>query len=500
MKKMYGKIITVYPESLGEELELVPGDKLLAINGKELRDIIDVSFGMACEDVELLIEHEDGEQEIYAFDKDYDEELGVEFESAVFDGIRSCANNCLFCFVDQVAPDMRDSLHIKDDDYRMSFLYGNFITLTNMGARDFRRIQEYHLSPLFVSVQCTNPELRQKLLRCKAAANLMGQLSKLEAAGVEYHTQIVLCRGLNDGVELDRSIRDILNRQPHALSMAIVPVGLTKFRQDRFPLEAFDAESAAAVVDQVEVFQQEQRERDGRTFVYLADEFYLLSGRPLPPAEYYDGFPQLDNGIGLARSFIEDFKEARAEAEEELLPEDIAQWELAEAAEDRDELLEPVTGECGRADPAKSGKLRLAVVSGTAIAPLLEKLALSLELENVDITMVAVPNEYFGTSVNVSGLLTAQDMLRCLQPVAGNMDGILIPESALRTGDNVFLDDVTLEEFYRQLPCRVETVAGGGDYFAALTDWDNYAGVSGMSAAYMWQGNAAYTKRGGMER
>lgn len=465
--KMYGKILTVPEGSLAEELELVPGDKILEINGMKPRDIIDVSFAFACEEVEMLVEHEDGQQELFEFDKDYDEELGVEFESAVFDGIRHCANNCYFCFVDQVAPNMRDSLNIKDDDYRMSFLYGNFITLTNMVDRDFQRIKQYHLSPLFVSVQCTNPELRKQMLRCKTADRLMSQLEKLEAADVEYHTQIVLCRDLNDGAELDRSIQDIMARQPYAQSMAVVPVGLTKFRQDCYPLKSFDAESAARVVDQVEQYQIRQRAKDGRTFIYLSDEFYLLSGRPLPPAEYYDGFPQLDNGIGLARSFIEDFKMAAEEAQQEEIEAD--------------------------------GKpVKLAVVSGTSIAPLLKRLADSLQLAKVEITMVPVVNNHFGSTVNVSGLLTAHDMLASLKGIDTQVDGILIPESALRTGDNIFLDDVSLDDFCQSLSCRVETVAGGNDFYTALADWHNYSGVGAGNASYMWQSNAAYTKRGGM--
>ena len=474
---MYGRILKVYPGSLAEELELVPGDKLLEINGIKLRDIIDVSFAFADEEIEMLVEHEDGQQEVYEFDKDYDEELGVEFESAVFDGIRHCANNCLFCFVDQVAPDMRESLNIKDDDYRMSFLYGNFITMTNMVDADFQRIKQYHLSPLFVSVQCTNPDLRQKLLRCRTAGNLATQLDKLEAADVEYHTQIVLCRDLNDGAELERSLRDIVARQPHALSVAIVPVGLTRFRQDCYPLKSFDKESAARVVEQVEAYQRQQREKDGRTFIYLADEFYLLAGRELPPAEYYDGFPQLDNGIGLARNFMEEFAAAVAEADDS---------KAALAAHKQQDNRD------------NRAKLRLAVVSGTSISPLMAELAESISGAGEQVTMVPVPNHHFGTTVNVSGLLTAKDMLAALQDVAGKVDGILIPESALRTGDNVFLDDVSLSDFCARLPCRVETVGSGREYFHALTDWENYSGVGDTAASYMWQSNAAYTKRGGM--
>ena len=461
----YGRIISVEAGSLAEELELIPGDKILEVNGTKLRDIIDLSFAFADEEIELLIEHANGEQELLEFDKDYDEELGVEFESAVFDGIRRCANNCCFCFVDQVAPNMRDSLSIKDDDYRMSFLYGNFITMTNMGENDFKRIEQYHLSPLFISVQCTNPELRCEMLRCKTAGNLSAQLDRLAKADIEYHTQIVLCRGLNDGEELIRSIKDILARKPYALSMAIVPVGLTRFRQDCYPLKPFDRESAARVIEQVEFFQKQEREKTGRTFIYLGDEFYFLAGREVPVAEYYDGFPQLDNGIGLARNFMEEFAAAQADGKKS-------------------------------SDTANANGLHLLVVTGTAVASLFERLALELRVKNLEITVVPVPNNHFGTTVNVSGLLTAHDMRAAIKQVNRHYDGILIPESSLRVGDNIFLDDVTLAEFSSWFDSRVETVSGGKAYYKALTDFANYTGVNDQEAAYMWQSNAAYTKRG----
>ena len=299
MAKLYpGVILRVIENSIAEELELVPGDKILSVNNMPLRDIIDFSFAMADEEIELLVEHTNGEQELIEFDKDYDEDFGVEFERAVFDGIRECANHCCFCFVDMIAPNMRHSLSVKDDDYRLSFLYGNFVTLTNMGPADFSRIQSFHLSPLYVSVQCTNPVLRAEMLRYKGAADILGQLTKLEEAGADYHTQVVLCHGLNDGEELERTIRDIVARRPHALSLAIVPVGLTKHRSDPFPLVQFDREGAARVINEVERWQHQIRAEEGRTFIYLGDEFYFLAGREVPPAEMYDGFPQLDNGIG----------------------------------------------------------------------------------------------------------------------------------------------------------------------------------------------------------
>ncbi len=460
----YGKIITVKPGSLAEELEIVPGDKIIEINGITLKDIIDLSFAFADEEIDMLIEHEDGQQEMISFDKDYDEELGVEFDSAVFDGIRNCANNCVFCFVDQVAPNMRDTLSIKDDDYRLSFLYGNFITTTNMGPRDFQRIAQYHLSPMFISVQCTNPELRCKILGCKTAGKLMENLEKLEQADVEYHTQVVLCRDLNDGEELERTISDIVARKPYAQSLAIVPVGLTKFRQSCHPLTPFDKESAMRVIEQVEKWQEKQRKEDGRTFIYLGDEFYFLAGKDVPPADYYDGFPQLDNGIGLARNFIEEFKKIK-------------------------ETL-------GVPESGYEKPFHLKVVTGTAIAPLFKNLAESLHINNLQVTVVPVENNHFGTSVNVSGLLTAKDMIATLEKSEQEnpADGILIPESALRTGDNVFLDDMTLDEFLAKMPVKTETARTGEDYFEALTDWNNYFGVSGENANYMWQSNAAYTK------
>ena len=459
MKRTYpGVILRVLEGSIAEELELVPGDKILAVNDMPLRDIIDFSFAMADEEIELLVEHADGEQELIEFDKDYDEDFGVEFERAVFDGIRSCANHCYFCFVDMIAPDMRHSLSIKDDDYRLSFLYGNFVTLTNMGAADFERIEHFHLSPLYVSVQCTNPVLRAEILRYKGAADILGQLTKLEEAGADYHTQVVLCYGLNDGEELERTIRDITERRPHALSLAIVPVGLTKHRTDPFPLIQFDRIGAARVIDQVEAWQQRIRAEEGRTFIYLGDEFYFLAGRDVPPAEMYDGFPQLDNGIGLTRNFIEEWT----------------------AAADYANTLDTNS--------------RLAVISGTAVAPVVERLARELDPDVQRIHVLPVINEHFGETVNVSGLLTGHDISAALRAFSHSVDGVLLPASSLREGEDVFLDDMTLDAMRSSFPSvRIEPVATGRDYREALTDWAHYHRER-VSGGYTWQSNAGYTK------
>ncbi|MGP1406885.1 DUF512 domain-containing protein [Selenomonas sp.] len=457
-----GEIIRVSPGSLAEELELAAGDKILAVNGQELRDIIDLSFAFAEEEIELLVEHADGEQELLAFDKDCDEELGVEFASAVFDGIRSCGNHCYFCFVDQVPPGMRKSLSVKDDDYRMSFLYGNFVTLTNMRERDFQRIERYHLSPLFVSVHAMNPDLRAAMLNTKRAAEIVRHLDRLDAADVEYHTQVVLCPGLNDGKELDRTVAELLARQPHALSLAVVPVGLTRFRDGCYPLKMFDRAGAAAVIRQIETWQRRAREETGKGFVYLGDEFYFLAGLPVPPVEAYDGFPQLDNGIGLARNFIEEWKKA----------------------------VENFGAPKGYDAP-----LHLVILSGTSVAPLFRELVAEISVPGLAVDCLGVENDYFGRSVNVSGLLTGEDMLRALAQLPDAPDGVILPESALRTGENILLDDMTLEAFRRAVPqLRVETAQGGSDLARALLDWENYRGVADAAASYMWQSNAAYTK------
>ncbi|MBQ3443141.1 MAG: DUF512 domain-containing protein [Selenomonadaceae bacterium] len=420
---MNGLITRIESGSLAEELELVAGDKILQVNGRTPLDIIDLSFMLADEEIELLIEHADGEREVIAFDKDADEELGAEFDSAVFDGVRRCKNHCVFCFVDMIAPNMRPTLSVKDDDYRLSFLFGNFITLTNLTPKDFRRIKKYHLSPLFVSIHAMNPDLRARMLRTKLGANIQTQLDELERAGVEYHTQVVLCKGLNDGAELDFTITEILKRRPHALSLAIVPVGVTRHRRDPFPLEQFDKASAAKVIEQVEAYQRRLRKESGRTFVYLGDEFYFLAEKEFPPVEYYDDFPQIENGIGMTRNFIEEFKAETLAADKKIVAD---------------------------------------VISGTSFAKVLRQLVAA-----PNVRIVPVVNKFFGERVNVSGLLTGRDIIETLR--GDECDLILIPATALRAGEEVFLDDVTLAEVRRIFaPAKVLPIHDGAEFRRAL--------------------------------
>ncbi|MBR3051200.1 MAG: DUF512 domain-containing protein [Selenomonadaceae bacterium] len=420
-----GKISRIEAGSLAEELELEVGDKILKVNGKTPLDIIDLSFLLAEEEIELLIEHADGERELIEFEKDVDEELGAEFESAVFDKIRRCKNNCVFCFVNMIAPNMRKTLSIKDDDYRLSFLFGNFITLTNLTAKDFRRIKSYHLSPLFVSVHTMNPALRAKMLRTPLGANINQQLDELEKSGVEYHTQVVLCKDLNDGAELDFTITEILKRRPHALSLAIVPVGVTKYRRDKFLLKQFDKKSALKVIAQVEAFQKKIRAETGRTFVYLGDEFYLLAEKELPPAEFYDDFPQIENGIGMTRNFIEEFGAKKISVAKDFFVD---------------------------------------VVSGTSFAKVLKRL-----VDAPNVRILPVENKFFGERVNVSGLLTGGDIIAALE--GGERDLILIPATALKAGEEIFLDDVTLKELENKfLPAKVIPIHDGEEFRRILEE------------------------------
>ncbi len=461
MKIYKGKITQVYPNSLAEELDLKVGDQIIEVNGKRLLDIIDLSFEFAEEEIELLIEHSNGEQELIAFDKDVDEELGVEFESSVFDGIRVCKNHCVFCFVDMIAPKMRKTLSIKDDDYRMSFLYGNFITLTNLTDNDFKRIEQFHLSPLFISVHTMNPKLRVEMLRTPLAAKISEHLDKIEAAGAEYHTQIVLCSGLNDGNELEFTISELIKRQPHILSLAIVPVGITKHRRDKFKLNQFDREGAIKVIDQVEVWQKKLRSEIGKTFIYLGDEFYFLANRKIPPDEFYDDYPQLDNGIGLTRSFITDWQNEVVNSVEYTKP------------------------------------IKIDVISGTSIADVLKNLAneAMIQKNNLIVRILPVVNEFFGSTVNVSGLLTGIDIINTLKSVKGSRDGILIPESALRNGEDIFLDDVTLNEIKNIFPTsKIEVVQSGAEFKRALMDFNSYHKFRNLEANYTWQSNAGYVK------
>lgn len=430
-----GIISRVAEGSIAEELGLVSGDALLAVNGEQVKDIIDLSFALADEYVELLVARQNGEEELFAVEKEYDHDLGLEFDSAVFDRVRQCANKCVFCFVDQMPPGMRDSLYIKDDDYRLSFLYGNFVTLTNLGPRDLDRIRRLHLSPLYVSVHATDGDLRVALLGNPRARDIMDRLRALTDNGIELHTQVVLCPGLNDGPALERTIADLYALAPGILSLAIVPVGLTRHRENCRPLRCFTPDEAGAVIDAVAAWQRRCRSENGTAFVYLADEFYLACGRPVPDYDAYDGFPQLENGVGIVRSFL-------------------AEW------------AETVVPQSGYRE-----QLRIDVVCGQSAAAVLAPLLKALSLPNLSIRLIPVVNRFFGPDVTVTGLLTGADITDALRAAGGSRDGVIIPGVALRKGENVFLDGLTPDDIARALDRPVRAAHFAADLKQQLAAW-----------------------------
>ncbi len=430
-----GIIARVLPDSIAIEVGLEPGDRLISVDGENVRDIIDLSFALADENVELLIEKTNGEQEILEIEKEYDEDLGIEFESAVFDGVRRCANRCIFCFVDQMAPGMRESLYVKDDDYRLSFLYGNFVTLTNSTPQDMDRIRRLHLSPLYISVHTTNGPLREKMLNNKNAGKIMTQLNTLITNGIEMHTQIVLCPDINDGSELEKTISDLYALHPSVLSMAIVPVGLSRYRENCYSLQVFTPEQARDVVAMVSKWQQQCREKSGTSFVYLSDEFYLAAGEPIPDYDFYDGFPQLENGIGLIRNFIHE-------------------WEQKEIVSTGYEKPHYIDVMCG-------------ISAQKILAPLLE----NVKIPNLIIRVLPVENHFFGTDITVSGLLTGQDILATLAKTDGVRTGVIIPGTALRKGEGIFLDNMLLNELERDAAVPVRVAHGAEDLRELLQAW-----------------------------
>ena len=426
-------ISAVQPNSKAERAHLEPGDRLLRVNGAAVADLIDLSFALAEEQVELEVLKVSGKAVRLRIKKALDESMGFEFESAVFDRVRTCANKCLFCFVDQMPAGLRDTLYVKDDDYRMSFLYGNFVTMTNLTPADFDRIRRFHLSPLYVSVHTTNGELRRQMMGIPRAAEIMRQLRDFVDVGIELHTQVVLCPGYNDGAELTRTIRELSELGPEVLSLAIVPVGLTRFRQACAPLRTFTPAESATIVDEVAAWQAKFRAEKGNSFVYLSDEFYLRAGREIPAEEFYDGYPQLENGIGLVRSFLTDWQEASG-----------------------CEGLTPIPGMDG--DP-------VVAVSGTAFAPVLSGL---LQPLSPAVRVEAVVNDFFGPSVNVSGLLTGRDIAAHIRSLAVQPQLIVLPATTLRKNERVFLDGMTADELERELGVPVRIAAGAAELRSIL--------------------------------
>ena len=440
----------VIPGSIAQEMGIEPGDVILSVNGNEIEDVFDYRYLMKDEYVEVLVRKADGEEWLLEIDKDYDEELGAEFESGLMSDYRSCSNKCIFCFIDQMPPGMRETLYFKDDDSRLSFLQGNYITLTNMSEHDVERIIKMQLAPINISVQTTNPELRCKMLHNRFAGEKLRFLDRFYEGHVEMNGQIVCCKGVNDGEELRRSITDLMQYLPFMRSVSVVPAGLSKFREGLYPLTLFTKEEAGQIIDMIEAYQKVCFDRYGLHFVHASDEFYLLAERDFPEEERYDGYIQLENGVGMIRLFREEFSEA------------VEKLKMLDDTEKRSWT-----------------KRRLSVATGKlAFSVMREAAGKMMELcPGLTIRVYAIRNDFFGETITVSGLITGQDLIAQLKErqQAGEDLGetLLIPSNMLRSGEQVFLDDVTVGDVEQALGLTVKAVeSGGGDFVAAVLDPD----------------------------
>lgn len=428
MRKKEHKIIAVAPGSIAAELEVEPGDALLSINGKEIEDIFDYQYLAEDEYLVLVIRKENGEEWELEIEKDYDEDLGIAFENGLMDDYKSCSNKCIFCFIDQMPPGMRETLYFKDDDSRLSFLQGNYVTLTNMKDKDIDRIIYYHLAPINVSVHTTNPKLRCEMLHNRFAGEALKKVKRLAEAGIEMNGQIVLCKGVNDGAELERTISDLTKLIPSMGSVSVVPVGLTKFREGLCPLEPFEKEDAREVLSVIHRWQDYCMEHFGIHFIHGGDEWYLLAQEELPEEDRYDGYVQLENGVGMITLLRTEFAEALAR-------------------EKGDDTL----------------RRRVTLATGRLAGPILSELTARMKdrFPRVEVSVREIRNDFFGERITVAGLLTGQDIMAQLQGTDLG-DEVLLPCSVLRSGEEVFLDDVTLEDMKRTLQVPVDIVKSSG--------------------------------------
>ena len=444
MKKVEHIVKTVEPESIAQEMEIEPGDVVLKINGQDIEDIFDYQYLIQDEYIEVLVRKPDGEEWLLEIDKDEQEDLGIEFENGLMDEYRSCHNKCIFCFIDQMPKGMRDTLYFKDDDSRLSFLQGNYVTLTNMSDHDVNRIIKYHLEPINISFQTMNPQLRCKMLNNRFAGEALKKVDAFYEAGITMNGQIVLCKGINDGAELDFSIREMTKYHPYLESVSVVPVGLSKYREGLYPLEPFQKEDAKEVLQIIHKWQKYMYDQYGTHFIHASDEWYLLAEEPLPSEENYDGYLQLENGVGMLTLLKTEFREALED-------------EIAKAG--------------GRPDKSKSEEMTL--VTGKLAYATIKELAEELMtwFPGKKLHVVAITNEFFGEMITVSGLLTGQDIISQLK---GRHLGtrILLPQNVLRSGENYFLDDITLPQLEETLQVRADIVKSSGQDFVRTILYD----------------------------
>lgn len=442
------RIKEVLPGSIAEELELEPGDLLLSINDQEIEDVFDYHYLTNEEYLTVVVQKADGEEWELEIEKEFEEDLGIVFDSSLMDEYRSCRNKCIFCFIDQMPRGMRDTLYFKDDDSRLSFLQGNYVTLTNMSDHDIDRIIRYHLEPINISFQTMNPTLRCRMLNNRFAGDIFPKVERLADAGIQLNGQIVLCKGVNDGEELEYSIRKLTEYLPSLQSVSVVPVGLTKFREGLYPLEPFGKEDAEAVIDLIESWQKRIFSEYGLHFIHASDEWYILAGRDFPEAERYDGYLQLENGVGMMRLLHDETMEA-------------LEGEEAKKISGHMEL--------------SGAKREISLATGRLAGPFLEKLCgrIMEKYPEVTIHTYEIRNEFFGESITVSGLITGTDLIKQLK---GRKLGteLLLPINMLRSGEQVFLDDITVAELENALQIKVRIVKSSGcDFVRAVTGCDD---------------------------
>lgn len=430
MKKKEHVIQQVLPGSIAEEMEIESGDVLLEINGHEIEDIFDYQY--YCEDYEIVvtIRKPDGEEWELEIEKDEDEDLGIVFDNGLMDDYRSCSNKCIFCFIDQMPKGMRKTLYFKDDDARLSFLQGNYITLTNMSDRDIDKVVKYHLSPINISFQTMNPELRCKMLTNRFAGEALKKVDRFYEAGIEMNGQIVLCKGVNDGKELEYSLQELYKYLPYLRSVSVVPVGLSKYREGLYPLEPFEKEDAIEVIDLIETWQKKALAEYGIHFIHASDEWYILADRPLPKEESYDGYLQLENGVGMVRLMLDEFAES-----------------LGDALKEKRVYL----------------KEKISVITGRLVYPYIRQMAEQImeAFPEKVIQVIPIRNDFFGERITVTGLLTGTDIIaQCKDLDLG--ERLLLPENILRSGETVLLDDLTVEDLQKTLQVRIDIVKSSG--------------------------------------
>lgn len=420
-------ITAVESGSPAAKKRICAGDRLVSVNGKTIADVLDYRFYLTEKRLTLVLETEKGLRTVRIHKPEY-EDIGLEFETYLMDRQQTCRNQCVFCFIDQMPSGMRKSLYFKDDDSRLSFLFGNYITLTNLSEREVERILELHISPINISVHTTNPELRCRMMNNRFAGETLSLLKRFADAGIHMCCQLVLCPGWNDGKELARSMRDLAALAPAVESVAVVPVGLTKYREGLTPLRPFTAEEANTVLDMVESFGEEMLKTVGSRVVFPADEWYIKAGRTIPEGEFYEEMSQLENGVGMSALLREQFEEAMEQCE-------------------GDVVRTPDT----------------VVVTGVAAEPLLNTLVTRAKekFPAIKARVLAVRNCFFGETITVAGLLTGQDLLTQLTGVA--CERILIPDVMLRHENDCFLDDMTPEQLEEELGIPVEVIASDGD-------------------------------------